>query len=218
MKPNKKQTNIFDFLNEEIQIQNIEVPTIEVPSIHLEELLERMKALIEKGIIKQTDKYFRLSFSILPIVENSAYTEEFILTCLAWSDSAVYNDVYENNNHSLSTEEYLNACDSLGAYTKRAWEIYFENNSIKPSDFMELFKIKEHLRPIGFANGSKEDCEEALNILIDWNTHYIKPTSELQEDSQFNFIREHKRKGEIESTRCMRGECIGGILTRENAF
>ncbi len=218
MKPNKKQTNIFDFLNEEIQTQNIEVPTIEVPSIHLEELLERMKALIEKGIIKQTDKYFRLSFSILPIVENSAYTEEFILTCLAWSDSAVYNDVYENGGKCLKTDEYLNRCDSLGAYTKVAWGVFYENKNITPSFLMEKFNIKEHIRPMIFATGTKEDCEEALKVLVEWNKFYIKPLSELHADSRFNFIRISRRKGEIESTRCMNGECIGGILTRENAF
>jgi predicted transcriptional regulator len=96
MNTNRKQTNIFDFLNEEIQIQNIEVPNIQI-----DKLLERMKSLIEKGIIKQTDKYFRLSFSIQPTVEKSAYTDEFILVCLAWSDSAVYNDVYEKGGKIL---------------------------------------------------------------------------------------------------------------------
>lgn len=206
---NNTQTNLFDFLDNTYQSTSI---------MELDTLLSKMKELINKGVMKQTNKYFRLCLSYKPHIVKADYCDTYMVMALAWSDSAIYNDVYENNGHSLSTEEYLNTCDSLGAYTKRAWEIYFENNSIKPSDFMELFKIKEHLRPIGFANGSKEDCEEALNILIDWNTHYIKPTSELQEDSQFNFIREHKRKGEIESTRCMRGECIGGILTRENAF
>lgn len=212
---NKTQTNIFDFLNNINQLTTINHP---IPTMELDTLLSKMKELIDKGVMKQTNKYFRLCLSYKPHIVKADNSDSYMVIALAWSDSAVYNDVYENNGHRMSTEEYLNACDSFGAYTKRAWEIYFEDNSIKPSNFMELFKIKEHLRPISFASGSKEDCEDAFTILVDWNTHHIKPLSELQEDNQFNSIREHKRKGEIESTRCMKGECIGGILTRENAF
>ncbi len=211
------QSNLFDFL-EEIKEQEPTTLTYTVPTMELSELLTKMQDLIKKDVMKQTDKYFRLSLSYQPHIVKTDYCDNYMVIALAWSDSAVYNEVFENGGNKMSTEEYLNLCDSLGAYTKVAWQNYHDDKTITPSKIMEKFKIKEHIRPISFATGSKEDCEDALKILIEWNTHHIKPLSELHANTEYNFIRIHRRKGEIESTRCMNGECIGGILTRENAF
>jgi len=188
-----------------------------IPTMELNSLLEQMQELINSGVLKQTDKYFRLELSFEPYVSKSESDELYMLIALAWSDSAVYNLVFENENWN-TTEEYLNLCDSKGAYTKRAWSLFNENRNITPEYFMETFRIKEHLRPMIFATGTKEECERAFNILIDWNKNHIKPSSQLQENPIFNFIKISRKKGEIESTRCMNGECIGGIMTRENAF
>jgi len=219
-----KQKNLFNFQDEDTTKTNktksekkvIKIDYSEVPTMDLENLLEQMQVLITNGIIKQTDKYFRLELSFKPYV-TKLEDSLFVVIALAWSDSAVYNFVFENEIWK-TTEEYLNICDSKGAYTKRAWSLFNEDRSIAPNDFMELFKIKEHLRPMIFATGTKEECENAFNILVEWNRNHIKPLSQLQDNPIFNFIKISRRKGEIESTRCMNGECIGGILTRENAF
>lgn len=186
-------------------------------NMQLDVLLEQMKELIDKKVLQRTDKYFNLELSYEPNIIKLDNSDVFHLLALAWSDSAVYNNVFENDNWK-DTEEYLNICDSLGAYTKKAWELLHSNKNLTPKDFMEKFKIKEHIRPMIFATGSIEDCERALNILVEWNLNHIKPLTELQEDSKYDFIKVSRKKGEIESTRCMNGECIGGIMTRETAF
>ncbi|MCG3684453.1 hypothetical protein L5F43_03840 [Aliarcobacter butzleri] len=212
---NKIQTNIFDFI-EDVKLVNIDYSNI--PNIEIDELLSQIQDLINKKVLERTDKYFRLCLSFKPYVIKSEFSETYMLMALAWSDSAIYNYIFENGGNKLSTEKYLNICDSNGAYTKRAWEVFNEDRSLTPKDLMKKFDIKGHIRPISYANGSKEDCERALNVLIEWNINHIKSLSELQADNKYNFIRIHRRKGEIESTRCMNGECIGGIMTREVAF
>lgn len=216
------QSNIFDFLEKEPEKKEITIVNLEnyehIPVMEHDEILKEMQELISNGTIKQTDKYFRLSLSYIPHIEKSYDEDNYVVIALAWSDSAVYNYVYENGGYEISTQEYLNYCDSFGAYTKRAWEIFNANPKTTPKDFMEMFKIKEHIRPLIFANGTHEECEKALAVLVDWNRTHIKSLSELQADTKYNFIRINRKKGEIESTRCMNGECIGGILTRENAF
>ena len=225
----KTQLNLFDFLEQEqiiqttksIKPQDIKLINIDyshIPTMGIDVLLEQMKNLIEKGVMKQTDKYFRLSLSYEPHIIQNEFDESYSVIALAWSDSAIYNYVFENGGRELSSEDYLNTCDSFGAYTKRAWQILHDDKNTTPKDFMEIFKIKEHIRPISFANGSKEDCETALHILIDWNKNHITSITELQSETKFNFIRISRRKGEIERTRCMNGECIGSYLMSENAY
>lgn len=141
----------------------------DVPKIEYSVLLEELKDLIEKDVIKKSDKYLRLHLGF-PV-----YIKEQDLEFLK-----------EHGTHQL----YV----------------------------IEIFKIEPHVRERIIINSSKENCERAYKALICWNRDYIKPLEELQADNDLNFIREKKRKGEITSTRCMNGECIGGILTRETAY
>lgn len=232
-----KQSNIFDFLNEDIEeskkdeviINNLEtngntklssLDYSDIPEVNLNVLLEEMQELIKKGIISQSDKYYRLWLGYRPNVVKSLANDSYNIMAIAWSDSAIYYDVFNNKDGiNMTTENYLNTCSLMGAYTKAAWEFYnSDKQNITPSNIMERFKINEHIRAVIFGSGTKEDCERAANMLIEWNRNHIKDLKELHADKIYDFIRIHRRKGEIESTRCMNGECIGGILIRETAF
>lgn len=230
-----KQSSIFDFLEPLAEVpkpanrtiikkeipQKAKLSTLDysdVPSVALNELLSQMQDLIKSGVIKQTDKYFRLWLGYRPNVVKAPLDDSYNVMAIAWSDSAIYYDIFNNGGEVMSTEEYLNACDAAGAYTKRAWQFYYDDKSVTPAKIIEFFKIKEHIRAVSFANGTKEECEKAAQILIEWNKNHIKSLEELHADKSYDFIRIHRRKGEIESTRCMNGECIGGIMTRETAY
>jgi len=226
-----KQSSLFDFLEPTVEVSEpikkeepkaIKVSSLDysdVEKMELEDLLVQIKDLIQTGVIKQTDKYFRLWLGYRPnIVKAPLDDDSYNVMAIAWSDSAIYYDVFNNGGEVMSTEEYLNACDAAGAYTKRAWQHYYDDKSTTPANIMEFFKIKEHIRAVAFANGSKEECERAAQVLIEWNRNHIKSLEELHADKSYDFIRIHRRKGEIESTRCMNGECIGGIMTREVAY
>ena len=93
------------------------------------------------------------------------------------------------------------------------------NKSITPNGLIEQFKIEEHVAFVEYAKGSKEECELALHLLVDWNRNHISSLAEMQADTSLDFIRIKRKKGEIESTKCMNGECVAQIiLSRENAF
>lgn len=230
-----KQSNLFDFLEDQtveapeplkeakisIEPKEIKISTLDysdVPETNIEDLLSQMQGLIKSGVIKQTDKYFRLWLGYRPNVIKASFNDTYNVMAIAWSDSAIYYDIFNNGGEQMSTEDYLNACDVAGAYTKRAWQHFNDNKNITPANIIEFFKIKEHIRAVIFANGTKEECEKAAQVLIEWNRNHIKSLEELHADKRYDFIRIHRRKGEIESTRCMNGECIGGIMTREVAF
>ena len=226
------QSNIFDFIPEPAMIQtpsqknstpknhSFNLPNYEdSPIVERTELLKNMQELIKKGVLIQSDKYLRLWLYRKPFAEKDMVQDFYHVRAIALSDSALFLQVYLNGGQEMNTEEYLNACDALGAYTKNAWARYFNDKSITPSDLIEQFKIEEHVAFVEYAKGTKEECELALHLLIEWNRNHISSLAEMQADTSLDFIRIKRKKGEIESTKCMNGDCIAQIiLSRENAF
>lgn len=225
------QSNIFDFLPNQVVNECSTVCGIPQNSLAImpdyssfspidrNELLLKMERLIKSGVLNQSDKYLRLWLYKKPFVEKHPLQDLYRVCAVTWSDSAIFMQVYLNGGQNMSTEEFLNKCDVLGAYTKSSWTRYFADKSITPSALMDMFKIEEHVLYVERAKGTKEECELALHLLIDWNINHIASLSEMQADTSLDFIRIKRKKGEIESTKCMNGECIGQIiLTRENAF
>lgn len=226
------QSNIFDFISESAMIKTpsksenvFKSLSFDLPDykdfIYLErtELLKKMQELIKEGVLIQSDKYLRLWLYRKPFVEKDMMQDFYRVRAIALSDSALFLQVYLNGGQEMNTEKYLNACDALGAYTKSAWARYFNDKSITPSVLIEQFKIEEHVAFVEYAKGTKEECELALHLLIEWNRSHISSLAEMQADTSLDFIRIKRKKGEIESTKCMNGDCIAQIiLSRENAF
>lgn len=220
--------NLFDYEDieqtpsNEIKIEKLtEIEYSDVLEFTHDEVLDKIKALLDEGIIKQTDKYFRFILGVRPEVKKASLPyahNEYILLATYWSDSAVYLDVFNHGQNDMTTREFLNTCSELGAYTKMAWEYYGNNSSCTPEQIIEKYRIREHVKHVIVANGSKEDCERAHDVLIEWNRNHIKSLEELQKDKKYDFIRVTRKKGEITHTKCMDGECIGGVLTREVAW
>ncbi|AHJ13092.1 hypothetical protein [Sulfurospirillum multivorans] len=224
------QTDIFDFLPQSSTMvipssvkkveTSLSLPDYsDIPFIERLDLLSQMQALIKSGTLIQSDKYLRLWLNRKPFVEKDLLQDLYRVRAVTWSDSALFLQIYLTGGRDMSTEEFLNRCDALGAYTKSSWARYFEDKSITPSILMDLFKIEEHVAYVECAKGTKEECELALHLLIDWNRNHIASLAEMQADSSLDFIRIKRKKGEIESTKCMNGECVAQIiLSRENAF
>lgn len=194
-----------------------------VPELDRETVLSKLKEFIEKGILKQSDKYHRIFLAYQPIItlnKHNSYptTGEYRLEVVHWSDSAVFLDVFNNGGKEMQTYDFLNLCADSGAYTKRAWELLRDRPGTTPSDVMEFFAIESRVKYMYKGGGTKLECEELSDVLIEWNRNHILPIEELMADTSLNFIREHRRKGEIESTKCMNGECIGVIFSREMNF
>lgn len=225
------QSDIYDFFS---QSSTITMPSIvrkvetslfmpdysDFPFMERSDLLSQMQVLIKSGTLIQSDKYLHLWLNRKPFVEKDLLKDLYRVRAVTWSDSALFLQVYLNNGgQNMSTEEFLNKCDALGAYTKSSWSRYFEDKSITPSILMDLFKIEEHVAYVEYAKGTKEECESALHLLIDWNRNHITNLTEMQADNSLDFIRIKRKKGEIESTKCMNGECVTQIiLSRENSF
>lgn len=235
MKNNYTQSNIFDFIPpsatitmptlQEKRIVQPLAPLYNLPdyssfsSIARNDLLANMQILIKSGVLVQSDKYLHLWLYRCPIVEKDIFENFYRVRAVTWSDSALFLQVYLQGGKEMSTEEFLNKCNELGAYTKTSWARYFDDKSITPSHLIELFKIKEHVAMVELAKGTKEECELALHILIEWNRNYITSLAEMQKDTNLDFMRIKRKKGEIESTKCMNGECVAQIiLSRENSF
>lgn len=181
-----------------------------------------LRRLIKEGIIQPSDKYLRLWRGASPVAyknpQGSIVKGEWRVDAIYWSDSAVFYEIYNNGGKDMDTVDYLNACDAAGAYTKTAWGRYAVDKSVTPKDIMESFRINEHIRPSYLATGTKEECDEAIKVVLEWNCYHIKSLNEMLQDKKLNFIRVNRKKGEIESTRCMNGDCIGVIFAKETSF
>lgn len=84
-----------------------------------------------------------------------------------------------------------------------------------------MFRIHEGIRPLIYASGSKEACEEVATLITDWNLNYLHTFQSPELEDKLSFMRKSKpKKGEITRTKCMDGECIGTYLlgTRETNF
>ena len=79
------QSNLFDFL-EEIKEQETPTLTYSVPTMELSELLTKMQDLIKKDVMKQTDKYFRLSLSYQPHIVKTDYCDKNMVIALDCSN------------------------------------------------------------------------------------------------------------------------------------
>ena len=194
----------------------------EIPRCSREEVLERMKILINAGILKQSDKYHRLREGFIPTIQlndpNSIVQGEYRVDAFHWSDSAVFYDVYNNGGAELTVIDFLNRCGELGAYTKIAWGYFAHNQTIAPSSLLERYKIKEHVKTAFIASGTYNECLDVIRAVVEWNRAHIGPLEEMIGDKDLNFIRIHRRKGEIESTKCMNGDCIGVIFASETTY
>lgn len=195
-----------------------------VPTMQHDQILSELKELINAEKLKQTDKYFRLSLSYEPIIKqysevSNIFPYHFHIHATHWSDSAIYLDVFNDGGAEMKSEDFLNRCDQLGAYTKTCWKLLYEDQSLTPEYFIDHFHIRDRIKPtyIGAAD-SIEECKHIIEVLIEWNRNHIKPIEEMVEDKTYNFIRITRKKGEIESTKCMNGECIGVIFAREMNF
>lgn len=150
------QTDIFDFLPRSSTMvipssvkkveTSLSLPNYsDFPFIERSDLLSQMQALIKSGTLIQSDKYLRLWLNRKPFVEKDLLQDLYRVRAVTWSDSALFLQVYLSGGQDMSTEEFLNRCDTLGAYTKSSWARYFEDKSITPSALMDLFKIEEHV-------------------------------------------------------------------------
>lgn len=216
---------IKQLLNEEKKDKIVQLQERDIPNLSREEVLEKLKILIKAGVIKQSDKYLRLRAGFVPsLCQNKSYglsQGEYRADAYYWSDSAVYYDVYHNGGSEMSVVDFLNACSERGAVTKTAWGDYTHNKLLTPRYFMEKYRIEEHVKPMFLASGTYDECVEAIKVVCEWNRHHIGPLSEMIEDKELNFIRISRKKGEIESTRCMNGDCLGVIfmsVAAENAY
>ncbi|MDO9304601.1 MAG: hypothetical protein Q7T77_04690 [Sulfuricurvum sp.] len=195
-----------------------------VPQMSYQVVLDKMKEMIQKGVLKQSDLYHRIFLSYQPIISINSNPDvrlipgEYRVDFVHWSDSAVYLDIYNNGGKDLPTDEFLNLCDAAGAYTKRAWMSYADNPKITPTYLMEFFNIQSRVRPAYIGSGTKQECENLINIIVEWNRNHIRSLQDMTSDNTLNFIRIHRRKGEIETTKCMNGDCIGVIFARETNF
>ena len=134
------QSNIFDFIPESAMIQTPQKSDTVIKShsdslpdyenfafIERIELLRKMQDLINKGVLIQSDKYLRLWLHRKPFVEQDMMQDFYRVRAIALSDSALFLQAYLNGGQEMNTEEFLNTCDALGAYTKSAWVRYFNN-------------------------------------------------------------------------------------------
>lgn len=200
----------------------LQVSKEEIPSCSREVVLDQMRTIIKAGILKQSDKYHRLREGFIPIIcandPKSIIQGKYRVDAYHWSDSAVFYDVYINGGETMPVVYFLNRCGELGAYTKAAWGCFAHDQTITPQYLIERYKIKEHVKPTFIASGTYEECIEAIKTVVEWNRAHIGTLEEMVEDKDLNFIRIHRKKGEIESTRCMNGECIGVIFASETTF
>lgn len=194
----------------------------EIPRYSREIVLEQMRILIKTGILKQSDKYHRLREGFIPTIRsndpNSIIQGEYRVDAYHWSDSAVFYDVYTNGGEAMTVFDFLNRCGELGAYTKTAWGCFAHDQTIMPQYLIEKYRIKEHVKPSFLASGTYEECVRAIKTIVEWNRAHIGSIDEMVEDKGLNFIILHRRKGEIESTKCMNGDCIGVIFARETNY
>jgi len=189
----------------------------DVVNIPYEIVLQQLSELISNEIIPRSDKFLKLHLNYLPVIEK--VENGYILLATYWSDSAVYLDIFKNGGELLNTKDFLNACDEAGAYTKMAWEKYQEDMSTTPKDIIKHYRIVEHVRTKILASGTHEECLRAYQTLVVWNRDYMEPLHTLEENKELKFIKISRKKGQIERTKCMDGECVGGIMiSRENAF
>lgn len=196
-------------------------PLPKIPS--KEEILARMKHYIECGVLNKTEVHYKMFLKHKHrISPNRTNQHEFNLIFMPWNSSACYYDVFMEYGDAISTNDYLNMVESKGSYTQRVWEELKNNPSLKPSEIIEKFLIKENMRELIYASGSEQECNEIAQLIIAWNIHVLpqyENEEALNRDTELEFLRKSKpKKGELTSTRCMNGECIGGILTRETAF
>jgi len=216
---------IGKLLKEEGEDAIIQVQERDIPDLSKEEVLEKLKLLIKAGVLKQSDKYLRLRAGFIPTLRrNKSYglsQGDYRADAYYWSDSAVYYDVYHNGGSEMSVVDFLNACSERGAVTKTAWGDYAHDKSLLPSYFIERYRIEEHVRLMFLASGTYDECVEAIKAVYEWNRHHIGTLAEMIEDKELNFIRINRKKGEIESTRCMNGDCLGVMfmsVSAENSY
>lgn len=198
-----------------------------VPVMSYEETIARISELIKSGNIKRSDKYFRWSLTYEPFIQKKTFNGgfdgcdgEYEVRAVSWSDSSVFLDVFNNGGEHLPANEFLNLCDAAGAYTKTAWGLIYSRPDFTPFDLILFYRIRECIKPYIVGYGTYQECEEIINVLLEWNRNHIRPDEELLADNALNFMRVQRKKGEIERTRCMNGECIGSYLipTSENSF
>lgn len=216
---------INQYLKEEGKDTLTQLQERDIPTLSREEILEKLRVLIKAGVLKQSDKYLRLRDGFIPTLsKNTSYglsQGEYRVDAYYWSDSAVYYDVYLNGGSEMSVVDFLNACSERGAVTKTAWGDYAHDKSLLPSYFIERYRIEEHVRLMFLASGTYDECVESIKAVYEWNRNHIGPLSEMIEDKELNFIRINRKKGEIESTRCMNGDCLGVMfmsVSAENSY
>lgn len=193
-----------------------------VQKISKEDILARMKTYIENKILNKTEVHYRMFLRRKHRLSPDSYIKnKFDLIFTPWSSSACYLEVYEDYGDQISTKDYLNEVERRGAQTVRVWEAFVNNPELKPLDIINKFMVRENIRDLIYANGTKEECDEIAELIIQWNLHCL-PTYDMttiEKIPELEFMRKsNPKKGELTSTRCMNGECIGGILTRETAF
>lgn len=190
-----------------------------VPTMTYDQTVNRISELIKSGNIKRSDKYFRWCLTYEPFIQTVKFSGdvdglsgEYEVRAVAWSDSAVYLDVFNNGGEHIPIDEFLNRCDAAGAYTKSAWMLTHDKPHMTPSDLIEFYRIRQHIKPYPVGFGTYQECEEIINVLLEWNRNHIPSDEELIADKALDFMRVQRKKGELERTRCMNGECIGSYL------
>lgn len=206
------QPSLFDFQSE--------ATPCKINTKSMDDLLERMKHYIDTKVLFKTETHYKMFMKREPRIVPSWDKKQFDLIFTPWSSSSCFLHVFEEYGDEISSKTFLNEIEKLGGYTASVWPVIQDKN-IKPSNLIEMFRIHEGIRSLIYATGSKEVCEEVAKLIIDWNLNYLHTFEMPELEDKLSFMRKSKpKKGEIERTRCMDGECIGTYLlgTRETSF
>jgi predicted XRE-type DNA-binding protein len=189
------------------------------------ELLERMRVMIESGIMAKSDKYHKLHPGY-PIEIKEGLSGHFNITATGKSDSSIWLEVFESGEWS-TPKEYLNRCSDAGAYTKTAWEYIERFPDETVEELLIRFRIRESINPLIRASApTMKQAQEVAELLHEWAIQRDRYTDEeCFANDELNFMRKSRRKkvDQGKDPACFDGLCIernldkilNGVTTRE---
>lgn len=156
----------------------------------IENLISKLKFFIEDSKLNKSDLFYKIAYHRGYEIEKRDST--YVLKLFTSSDSEKILTVYEENN-SLDPKQLLalNIADGAKKTLERKFE---ENPNLSIDDVLQMFKIKEHVVSIPYAESHSEN--ELIDIFNCLKTFQILKVNNMIDisDKEFDFIRITKAK------------------------